>query len=116
MMRLSNRDQRWQCVTDDRQPQGGKELVWTCSEFKGERDNMLPRVASAAQTPRESAHRENRNGESAVFAVTRDDGPGQRGVRSAERGMSNGDAGREPLFSALHNFRKPVIRVGRSEC
>src|SRR5204863_5303488 len=89
--------------------QRGKKLVRARSEFERQRNDMPPRVAPATETTREGAHRQNGNRESAVFAITRDDG-------AAELiGLDASGIFHQPLFRGANRGRKFFIRSRRAK-
>src|SRR5436190_3971421 len=106
---LSDGNQRRQRITHHGQSQRGKKLVRARSEFERQRNDMPPRVAPATETTREGAHRQNGNRESAVFAITRDDG-------AAELiGLDASGIFHQPLFRGANRGRKFFIRSRRAK-
>src|SRR6266545_5145915 len=74
MSRLANGDEGGQGVTDHGQAQRGKPSMWAGGQFERQWDDMAPRLASWPQPAGQRAHRQDRDGKSAVLAVAADDG------------------------------------------
>src|ERR1043166_7825090 len=71
MPRLANRNQCRQCITDTWQPQDGEKTLRQCGKFKWQRNDVRPSFTSVAEPPRQGAHCQDWDRESAVLAVAR---------------------------------------------
>ena len=85
---LTDGNEGRQGVTDDGQAEGGEEILWQGGEFEGQGNDAAPGVGTGAEASRKGAHRENGDGEGAVFAVAGDDGANER------RAVEDGGGGR----------------------
>ena len=107
---MTNRDQGWQGIADDRQADGTEPSAWQHGQLKGQWQHTPPGFLAQPTTKR--GHHEDGHGKGLVLAVASDDRLGDGLGREGANGAA------DPGFAALgclkalapHPFPSPVGR------